>query len=234
MNKFIKQLFDRHQNLHEHREDYLRTIKKHNLFSGSQAGQLLKLSKEIINDVVQNRLSEAKAKLRIGDDLIKRFHKDLFNLKKTIGMHVEKSNLLLKDLQHLKLEQLEEGFEKAKEEFLEGKILYTYISQGKIYMPTDKHLNNFDTYIGALSDFCGELVRRARSEAIASGNNVHESIKKYRKTTEDIFHMISEYAYSNSSGNRQKLEQLKGFLDMFDKFSYDLKVTYRDAVKTRE
>ena len=234
MNKYLRKLFDDHKNLSEKRENNLRNIKKHTLFSDPRGGQLLKLSKEIINDVVQNRPNEARTKIKIGEALIRNFHKDLLSLKKTIGMYVMESVLPLKELQNVKLEQLEESFEKAKEEFLEGKILYIYISQGKLYMPTEKHLKSFDTYAGALSDFCGELVRKARSEAVASVVNIHESIKRYRKTTEEIFHMLSEFAFSNSGGNRYKIEQLKGFLDLFDQFSYDLKVIHKDAIKDRK
>jgi len=221
---YIKSLFGREKGLQKKKEGNLLDLKKRYLDVELRAGELMKLSKEIINEVVQNRISGAQIKIETGESLIKNVHGDFLNLRKLIAQYLENSVLQLKDLQQLKVDQLEDNFEKAKEEFLEGRILFEFIDKGKLYEPKDEYLKDFDTYAGALSDFCGELVRRARSEVVSSGVKAIESIKGYRKITQEIYQILTEYAFSNSSGNRGKIEQLKGFLDSFDRFSYDVKI----------
>ena len=221
---YIKSLFVREKGLHKKKEENLLDLKKRYLDVESRAGELMRLSKEIINEVVQNRIQGARINIQTGESLIKGIHGDFLNLRKLIAHYLKNSMLQLKDLPQLKVDQLEDNFEKAKEEFLEGRILFEFIGKGKLYEPKDDYMKDFDTYAGALSDFCGELVRRGRSEVVHSGARAIESIQSYRKITQEIYQILTQYAFSNSSGNRQKIEQLKSFLDSFDKFSYDVKI----------
>ncbi|GEM_PF-6354341 len=230
---YIKSLSVREKSLQKKKEENVLDLKKRYLDVESHGGELMRLSKEVINEVVQNRISSAEIKIQTGESLIKNIHGDFVNLRKFIAQYLGESMLQLKDLPQLKVDQLEDSFEKAKEEFLEGRILFEFISKGRLYEPTDEYLKDFDTYAGALSDFCGELVRRARSEVVSFGIKTTESIKGYRKITEEIYQILTEYAFSNSSGNRGKIEQLKNFLDSFDKFSYDVKINAA-ALKERE
>lgn len=220
--KYIKALFDNDKSLEEKKESFLTSLKKEIINLESTGGYVLKLSKQVISSVISNKLSDAKKKLEEGEGKIKDFEIDLDKLKKKIAEGIKNSTLQLKDLQQVKLDSLEGNFENAKEEFLEAKILITFFEKGGIYKPNSKNLKDFNIYAGGLSDFCGELVRIARLATIQSTDPVKD-VTRYLNVTSDAYEQLSAFAFSNASGNRQKIEQLKSFIRAFEEILYDLR-----------
>ena len=172
-----------------------------------------------LNPVEQN-IADAKIKLNEVEIFIKKYDKNILNLKKKINRNIEKSLIQFKDLNQIKLDQIEDNFKKAKEEYLEAKILFVFLTKGIIYKATGKDLKEFNTYVGGIADFCGELVRKARSESMVSEFS-DVNIKRYKEVAMKIYEDLIEYSFSNSSGNRGKIEQLKGHIDAFDRILHD-------------
>lgn len=218
--KFLKLLYEEGQTFQIEKDNFLLGLKKELIDLELSAGRLLKNSKQAINSAVSGNIADAKSKLNDAELFIKRFDKNILNLKKEINRNIEKSLIHLKDLSQIRLDQLEENFKKAEEEYLEAKILFIFLTKGTIYEASGINLKEFDTYVGGMADFCGELVRKARSESMISGfSNIN--IERYKKTTMEIYEDLIEYSFSNSSGNRGKIEQLKGYIDAFDRILCD-------------
>lgn len=219
--KFLKLIYDKSQIFQAEKDKFLLELKKEIIDLELGAGKLLKVSKQAINLAINGNITDAKIKLIEAEIFIKKFDENILGLKKKININIEKSLVQLKDLSQIRLDQIEENFKKAKEEYLEAKILFVFLTKGIIYKATDKNLKEFNTYVGGIADFCGELVRKARSESIVPGFS-KANIERYKKTTLEIYEDLIEYSFSNSSGNRGKIEQLKGYIDAFDRILHDI------------
>ncbi len=183
-------------------------------------GDILKLSKKAINGSINNREDEAKIFLAEAFEKIKSFDSNLSELRERFKNEREK--IESNDLQKITIDKLRGNFLSAKEEYLEAKILFSYLKKGLIYKPKEKLLNDFIPYAGGLSDFCGELLRKARLNVIKKGNSKKE-IKKYYRDTKAIYQVLSGFSFSNKSGIRRKVEQLKEYIKGFENILYDLR-----------
>lgn len=197
--------------------DVLRTV-------DDTGGEILKLSKQSINNSINKKYKKAEIDLKEAYEHIKNLDKTLKNAKEIIAEGVAKSEIRLAYLQNIKMDILENDFIKAREEFLEAKILFHYLSSRKkeIIMPDQELLANFELYAGGLADFSGELLRKARLDIIEKKNAAND-IKKYYKDTKYVYEVLSGFAFSNKSGVRTKMEQVKSYILKFEELLYNLK-----------
>ena len=186
----------------------------------SIGGGILKLSKKAISDLTNGKGDKAKDFLVEAFREIKLFDNKFFKLKKEF--EVEKLKMELGDVQEIKISKLEGDFLSAKEEYLEAKILFFYLKKRIIYKPEEELLEDFKSYAGGLSDFCGELLRKARLNIIEKDYSKKE-IKKYYQDVRYIYQVLSNFSFSNKSGARCKVEQLKDHIKRFEDMLFDLK-----------
>jgi len=186
-------------------------------------GDILTCSKEIIAACLKNDVGVASNRLRTAEENMKKFNGKLFRCRGILGNLLTNTQLKANDLQNVysKLESFEKDFSSAKEEFFEAKILYFYIEEGKILRPADLFLSDFETYAGALSDFCGELLRKARLDFTKDSTSTMKSIKRYYDITQDIHQALLSFAFSNKSGIRPKIGHLEGYIRGFEDLFYD-------------
>jgi len=219
---FLRALYAKNEDLRKKKESILSKLKKNIIDFELQPGEVLKLSKESINHCINERMSKAQKSLGEAEKLIQKCDKQIDILKKDVFVEITASTLRLKDLQNLKLDQLEDSLTKAKEEFLEAKILFHFYKEGKLYKPHTKSLKDFNNYVGGLSDFCGELLRKLRVNIIKS-KITDNAFEKYLSLMNRIYEELSMYSFANPSGNRPKIEQLKGFIKEVEKMRYEQK-----------
>ena len=198
MNKISKNLkkfkseLERSEKSTEKSLDYLTKLIKETENSG---GDILKLSKEAINYSINGNFTSASKTISLGNKAIKIFNKKILFIKKTIAGSISKSEIEIKKIHELKIHKLDNDFSSAREEFLEANFLFTYLKTGKLLDLTNPLLRDFKIYAGALADFCGELIRRARLDIIEDRNTI-EDIKKYRKVVNEIYLSLSGFAFS--------------------------------------
>lgn len=217
---FIKSLYEENKLLREKKESVLTTLKKDIIDFEWRPGKVLKFSKESINHSINERTNEAQKSLVRAKNLIQECDKKINVLKKKVSVEIVASTLQLKDLQNLKLDQLEDSLAKAKEEYLEAKILFHFGKDGILYKPDTKSLKDFDNYMGGLSDFCGELLRKLRANIITS-QVTDDTFEEYLSLINRIYEELSQYSFTNASGVRPKVEQLKGYITEVEKMRYE-------------
>lgn len=194
-------------------------------------GIILKLSKQSINNSINGALKQAEDDLKNGYKEILNFGKIINAIRTKTGKGIAAAKINAYGLQKIKIDLLETDFAKAREEFMEAKILYYYLRSEKkeIICPKETLLRNFEIYSGGLSDFCGELLRKARLDIIQKKNFLKE-IEKYYRDTQLIYAMLSNFAFSNKSGIRTKMEQMKNYISAFEKILYDLSKYRRNLI----
>lgn len=188
----------------------------------SEGGNILKLSKKAINNLTNGDGVKAGGYLIEALKKIKSFDENVLELKKEF--EIKRPSIEQADVQEIKIDILENDFLSAKEEYLEAKILFSYLKNGLIYKPRESLLKDFKSYAGALSDFCGELLRKARLDIIEKQYSKKE-IKKYYQDIKDIYQILSNFSFSNKSGVRHKMEQLKDYIKGFEDILFNLKDT---------
>jgi predicted translin family RNA/ssDNA-binding protein len=191
----------------------------------SLGGEILKLSKESINSSINDDSGPGKKFLTEAEKKINTFDKKLNKIRHRLGQSLQMFNLKLSELQrpYSSLDKLEKDFVCAKEEFFEAELLYNYLASGKNIFDFAEKLLDFESYAGAASDFCGELVRKAKLDIIKE-NDKESNIEKYYKEIQLVYQTLSNFSFSNKSGIRAKVENLKGYIKKMEDIRYDLKI----------
>ena len=219
---FIQILYNKSEVFRKKKETLLAELKKRIIDLEQKPGDILKLSKKSINHCVNERTKEAQKDLKDAEELIKKYDKQIKALKKEISVKINNTELQFKDLANLKLDQLENNLMSAKEEFLEAKILFDFIKNANIYQPRTKSLQEFNSYVGGLSDFCGELVTKLRTDSINQTIS-SATFNDYISLIKNIYIELSKYSFTNPSGNRAKINQLKSYIKEAQKMQYEKK-----------
>lgn len=186
-------------------------------------GDILTLSKKSINYSINSDLIKADISLKKAEKKVNIFNKNLLKARNILRELLGEINNFQNT--YSKIELFEKKFSGAKEEFFEAKILYSYIKSDrrKILGPENFPLADIETYAGGLSDFCGELLRRAKLDIIKK-SNCSKEIEKYYQDTKAIYQILAKFSFSNKSGIRSKVDNLKGYISEFENLFYDLKI----------
>lgn len=110
----------------------------------------------------------------------------------------------------------------AMEEYVEAKLFYTYLKTGKV--TAIKGLNiDCDSYLGGLSDFTGELVRKA---IYLATRHRYEEVAACEQTIEAVVGQLLQF---NLLGPlRPKFDQSKNNLRKIEEIMYDLEIKKRN------
>ena len=186
------------------------------------ATEVLKASKTAINNTLHGREVTAQKDLKEAKKKLLFLQKKVEMYKQSLGKDVAASQIKINNLQNSKFDSADTLLAAAKEECLEAHLLYTYLSSGrKVDIPKEPVFQDLESYIGALCDMCGELLRKARLEVIEKTGS-QENIEHYYRDTKNIYDTLSTFAFSNKSGLRGKIEQLKGYIAVFEGILYDI------------
>lgn len=161
---------------------------------------ILKSSKEAIFACHRNQMGDAKKSLEAAEKVIKQLNKKVASNKTLEGQG---------------------SFLAALEEYAEAKLLYNYLKTGKVGRITTVNLSH-DTYIGALSDFTGELVRKAIAHAT---KREKKEVEKIKKVVEDIMEQFIKFDLLSSL--RSKYDAARKNLRKIEEILYDLTISQR-------
>lgn len=110
------------------------------------------------------------------------------------------------------------SFRAAQEEYAEAALFVGYLRSGTLLPPAQLKVPD-ETYLGALSDFIGELARYAVKCATTG------EIKAVAKLTQVATEVVGELAATNLTGNlRSKFDQAKQHLRKLEDIQYDLHI----------
>lgn len=177
--------------------DYMaKSQKRHQIIKDSS--DALRLSKQAIFSLQRDDLEIAK-------NLISDVEKILSNIKS----HFEKDDSL----------RNQGAYRAALEEYTEAKLFYNVLT-GKDIDSLENEEITHETYLSAICDVTGELVRKAVTQAT---KHEFDNVEKYRKATKEI---IAELLNFNLSGGqlRSKYDDAKRNLRRLEDIMYDVKV----------
>jgi len=167
----------------------------------SNRGEVINQSRDILREAKTSIFASHR------DDL-EQAEKSLKNAEKII-------NILLQKVKNSRI-NYEGAFRAGLEEYAEAKLFYNFLVTGKVEEIKEVKLD-FETYIGALSDFTGELVRRAVLKA--TKGDLKDVIELHKVTEEVINQFIKFDLLSNL---RNKFDQGKKNLRKLEEIMYDL------------
>lgn len=190
-----------------------------------EGGEIRKYSKEAINAALHKEFSHAKKALSGAHKSLGTLAAALKRHRSALGALFGNVQMRAKDMQVLysQLQALESDLAAAQEELYEADLVYHYFhsSQRAILAPGKIPQAEFESYAGALSDFVGELVRRARLDVIEN-DRPEKNIRIYLRDAQAVYQSLAKFAFSNKSGLRAKLEHLKGYILKLEEMLYDL------------
>lgn len=106
----------------------------------------------------------------------------------------------------------------ALEEYLEAWFLYNFLRQRKLVEPKGITAPA-ETYIGALADFTGEIVRLAVMGGAAKDTT---ALARYKKVTAEVIGFLLSLYLTGQS--RQKADQAKRNLKRLEEIIYEVKI----------
>jgi len=174
---------------------------------------------------------DSYSKLR--SSLIHKSHDILRNAKRAIfSMHrdeMSEAEKLLKNVE-VELKNLQDMIKKeaklayegaylaALEEYVEARLFMHYLKKKKVEVIKDAHIS-LDTYLAALSDFTGELKRRA---VLLATKGKQKEVDEIKEVVEDIIHELLKFDLT--SYLRTKHDQAKNNLKKLEDVLYQIKM----------
>jgi len=111
------------------------------------------------------------------------------------------------------------------EEYVEARCFYEFEKNKRLPLKKeieaeigDEFKMNYNTYLGGLSDFTGELVRKA---VILATKKRIEEVKKLYETVEEIYGALIEFDFRNGE-TRKKFDSVKYNLAKLENITYEL------------
>jgi predicted translin family RNA/ssDNA-binding protein len=168
-----------------------------------QARDILKNSKKAIYSTHRGKLEEAKKRLLLAETKI-----------------IEVQELLDKS----NFENIG-SFKAGLEEYVEAKFFTTYVSKRELITKKtiEEELKNKvkipnSTFLGGLSDFTGELVRRA---VLLATEQEYDEVKQILSIVQEIYGLLIEFDFRNGE-TRKKFDNIKYNLSKLESITYDL------------
>ncbi len=165
--------------------------------------QIISLANVVLHDSKRAIFNLHRGNTKKAEEMLKEIEKVLVKLEKKFGF--ARIN--------------EEGSYKAgAEEYVEAKMLYSYLAGKKLDKFKVVNLN-FDSYLAGICDLTGELVRRAINES-ASGNI--KEVEKVKQAINDIMAELVEF--DMTAYLRTKYDQAKRNLRKIEQIDYEIKI----------
>lgn len=159
---------------------------------------ILKFSKEAIFACHRNQLDQASKSLAAAEKIIK-------DLQKKMKSNPDLSN--------------EGSFYAGVEEYAEARLLFNYLKTGKVDAIKEVSLTH-ETYIGALSDFTGELIRKAIADATKRDIG---AVEQSKNVIEEIVDQFIQFDLLKNL--RSKYDAAKKNLRKIEEILYDLSMS---------
>jgi len=161
------------------------------------SNDILKASKQCIFALHRNNKKEADQYKKEAEKSLKYLQE---KIKKTAKLHYEGAYLA------------------AVEEFVEAQLFYQFITKGKVGPIKDFEIAE-NSYLGGLSDLCGELARRS---VYLATKRKYQEVEVYHKMVEEIMAEMIKFNFSGLL--RQKFDQAKNHLRKIEDIMYDLQL----------
>jgi predicted translin family RNA/ssDNA-binding protein len=171
--------------------------------SQSERRQIISVSNGILSDSKRTIFALHRGEIEAAEKNLTAIETELKKMEKNFGFNRNE----------------EEGsYKAAVEEYAEAKMFYYFLSGKKLDKFPEIKLD-FDSYIGGICDFTGEMVRYATNQA-AAGN-----FDKVTKIKEEINSVIGELINFDLSGYlRTKYDQCRSNLRKIEEMAYEIKL----------
>jgi|AntAceMinimDraft_4_1070372.scaffolds.fasta_scaffold09474_3 predicted translin family RNA/ssDNA-binding protein len=124
---------------------------------------------------------------------------------------------LQKQLGAPRLEQ-EGSYKAAMEEYLEAKFFYSWQTGETINQIKDLQISH-ESYLGALSDLCGEIARYSINQAAKKN---YSAVDKAYRDVSKILSYLTEFDFT--AYLRTKYDQARGHLRKIEQINYDINI----------
>ncbi len=186
------------------------------------------INKIFINKLKKDYQLNERERIKIivfSNDILHQSKKIIFSLQRGQIIDAQKNINLLKGIIIKKQEELglgrleqEGSYRAALEEFTEACLFAQWLG-GKKINRIDKIKINYASYLGGLSDLCGEIARFCVNAAAKKESKIIE------KAYEDVLEIISHLNQFNLTGSlRNKYDQACNHLRKIEQVNYDLKI----------
>ena len=171
--------------------------------SQSERRQIISISNEVLHDSKKTIFALHRGEIKQAEDNFAVIEKSLAGMEKSFGFNRNED---------------EGSYKAAVEEYVEAKMFYYYLVGKKIDKIAEVKLD-YDSYIGGICDFTGEMVRYATNQA-AAGN-----FEKVAEVKEAINLVIAELMNFDLGGYlRTKYDQCRSNLRKIEEMAYDVKL----------
>jgi len=182
---------------------FVQQLKKEYTEHESERRQIISLANVVLHDSKRVIFSLHRGDVKPAEESLDNIEKILSDLDKKFG--------------HSRLQ--EEGAYKAGvEEYVEAKMFFLVITEGKIDGIKKINLDVY-SYLGGISDTTGEMVRMAINQAAAG------KLKEVEKIAKGISDIMAELVEFDMTGYlRTKYDQAKNNLRKIEQIAYEIKI----------
>ncbi len=167
-------------------------------------------------------INHSNSALHLAKQAIFAMHRD--NLKEAKEKIVESENILLrlqKDFAKKQSLMKEGAWSAAREEYAEAKLFYAYVDGKRVGEIKEVKVLP-EEYLGGLSDFTGELLRRA---VLLSTKQKFESVEQIAEEVASVIHFLLS---QNLSGVlRTKFDQAKKNQNKIEQIMYEISLRHK-------
>ncbi len=111
------------------------------------------------------------------------------------------------------------AFRAGLEEYVEAQTYYSFITTNSIPTRNELGINlSYETYLAALCDFSGELIRKA---VVSATNNDKETVIKIQNLIQELYELFLKFDF-RSGELRRKFDSLKYHLAKIEDIRYDM------------
>lgn len=182
---------------------FIEKIKDDYQKSQSERRQIISISNEILHNSKKTIFALHRGEIKQAEENFAAIEKSLAKMEKSFGFNRNED---------------EGSYKAAVEEYVEAKMFYYYLAGKKIDKIPEANLD-YDSYIGGICDFTGEMVRYATNQA-AAGN-----FAKVAEVKEAINLVVGELIEFDLGGYlRTKYDQARSNLRKIEEMAYEVKL----------
>lgn len=191
----------------------------HNPMLNKQTFKEIRQKMELFDALREQLIKQSRKALKNSKQAIYAAHReDLKGAEKLLSeakSTIKKADLLIKKDVHLASTG---AYNEALEEYAEASCYVYYLKTGQI--PTPKQIGiDAETYIPALSDVIGELVRKAINSAIKGD---YKTALKIKETAQELYEELMLFDWRNIPA-RKKFDAIKYGLEKLEDLSLKIK-----------
>lgn len=157
--------------------------------------------------------------LRLSKQAIFALHKDDSVSAEKALKQAEKSFSTLEELFKKDKDLSQEGFVfEASEEFIEAKLFFEFLKNGKVDIQAKPEFST-ESYLGGICDFTGEVLRKAVQMATKGKT---EKVLKYLETCQEVMGELIKFDLTGKL--RYKYDEAKRNMKKIEEIMYEIKI----------